>query len=62
MPTPPTMLSFEIILCLHNQELLALFSQEGKQHVSFPGITQNGSVKQFTHGIYRLINKSRLWC
>lgn len=43
-------------LFLHNELLLALYLQEGKQHVSFPGITQNGSVKQFTHGTCLLIS------
>ena len=33
----------------------AVCCQDGKQnHVSFPGITQNGSAKQFSHGNYQL--------
>lgn len=36
--------------------LCDLFLQDGKQnHVSFPGITQNGSAKQFSHGKYQVL-------
>jgi hypothetical protein len=36
--------------------LYDLFLQDGKQnHVSFPGIQQNGSAKQFSHGKYQLL-------
>ncbi|CAB3367087.1 Hypothetical predicted protein [Cloeon dipterum] len=38
-----------IISGKHHHKRSKKLNKEGKPHVSFPGITQNGSVKQFTH-------------
>jgi hypothetical protein len=42
--------------CDASNFLCHFFLQDGKQnHVSFPGITQNGSAKQFSHGKYQTL-------